>query len=122
MSKTKSIPIAKLGKHVITAKSSQIRRFEEYLEKAAAAVPKSILDEAKQATSIRPHYYGDPKQNCEHIASIASAILKRTVTPKEVCIIFIAAKISRQIHKHKRDNLVDLAGYAWAWSKLEGEQ
>jgi len=83
----------------------------------------NILEEANRATSKeRQLDYGHPSENMEHIARIASAILGKDITYKEVVAIMIATKLSRETHRHKRDNLVDLAGYAWVWAKCEGEE
>ena len=41
-----------------------------------------------------------------------SAILGQEVTPAQVGLCMIAVKVSRECHKPKRDNLVDIAGYA----------
>ena len=34
------------------------------------------------------------------------------VTPEQVALCMVAVKISREVHRPKRDNLVDIAGYA----------
>jgi len=34
------------------------------------------------------------------------------VTPEQVGLCMVAVKISRQVNKAKRDNLVDICGYA----------
>lgn len=83
----------------------------------------NILEEALPITQVeRQRDYGSPEANFAHIAGIASAILKREVTSREVVVIMLATKLSREMHKHKRDNLVDLAGYAWVLSRIEGDE
>jgi hypothetical protein len=82
----------------------------------------NILEEANVSTSTeRMKDYGHPSENMSHIAMIASAILGREISYEDVVVIMIATKLSRQMNRHKRDNLVDLAGYSWVWSKCEGE-
>ena len=72
----------------------------------------SILQEAERIVNgERQADYSDPVKNFEHIARIASAILNKEITPEECCIVMIAVKHAREQYKHKRDNLVDLAGY-----------
>lgn len=72
----------------------------------------SILQEAQRIVNgERQADYSDPVKNFEHIARIASAILKKEITPEECCIVMIAVKHAREQYKHKRDNLVDLVGY-----------
>ena len=72
----------------------------------------SILSEAERIVNgDRQADYSDPVKNFSHIASIASAIMGKSVTAEECCIVMIAVKLARENYKHKRDNLVDLAGY-----------
>lgn len=106
----KSIPILKAGKTIITADPDRLRKFTSLLHRAAAIA------------SVRAGDYGHPRSNFSHISSIASAILKKEITPRDICVIMIATKLSREIHKHKKDNLVDIVGYAQAWSLIEGEK
>ncbi len=83
----------------------------------------NILEEANEVTSgDRQKAYGPPQECVEHIAAIASAISKKKVTYKDVLVVLVSLKLAREMNKHKRDNLTDLAGYAWVWSKCEGEE
>jgi hypothetical protein len=45
-------------------------------------------------------------------AKFWSEILGLPVTPEQVALCMIAVKMSREVNAHKRDNLVDIAGYA----------
>lgn len=86
----------------------------ELVEREGAAEDKkeSILQEAQRIVNgARQADYSDPVKNFEHIARIASAILKKEITPEECCIVMIAVKHAREQYKHKRDNLVDVVGY-----------
>lgn len=81
-------------------------------EETAEDKKESILQEAQRIVNgERQADYSDPVKNFEHIARIASAILKKEITPEECCIVMIAVKHAREQYKHKRDNLVDLVGY-----------
>ena len=72
----------------------------------------SILSEAERIVNgDRQADYSDPVENFKHIASIASAISKEDLSPTTCAIVMIAVKLARENYKHKRDNLVDLAGY-----------
>lgn len=83
----------------------------------------NILKKAIEITQgNRNKDYGDPKENHEHIAKIASAILKRKITAKEVVFILMAVKLSREINKPKTDNYVDLAGYSWVLSQVTNKR
>ena len=56
--------------------------------------------------------YAHPSQDLARTAELWSAILGTTVDPRLVPLCMVAVKISRQCHRHKRDNLVDIAGWA----------
>jgi len=72
----------------------------------------SILQEANRIVNgERQTDYSDPVENFKQIASIASAILKKELSAKDCCVVLMAVKLARESYKHKRDNLVDLAGY-----------
>jgi hypothetical protein len=72
----------------------------------------SILSDAERIVNgERQADYSDPVANFKRIAEIASAIMAKDITAEECCIVMIAVKLARENYKHKRDNLVDLAGY-----------
>lgn len=74
---------------------------------------KSILDEAKEIRSgSRESDYGDAVSNFDRIAKMASYISGKKLSPFDCVSVQIAVKLSRQGYKKKRDNMVDLAGYA----------
>lgn len=80
----------------------------------------SILQEAQRIVNgDRQADYSDPVANFEHIARITSAILNKEVTAEECCIVMIAVKHAREQFKHKRDNLVDLAGYVEILNRIK---
>lgn len=82
-------------------------------ERLTKSETESILSEAEKIVNgERQADYSDPVANFKHIAEIASAIMGKDITAEECCIVMIAVKLARENHKHKRDNLVDLAGYA----------
>ena len=56
--------------------------------------------------------YGHPLDDFTRIAKMWSAILNVDVSAQQVGLCMCALKISRECNKPKRDNLVDLAGYA----------
>lgn len=73
----------------------------------------SITDEAHKAVfGDRNSDYGHPLDDFGRTARIWSAILGCHVEPEQVGLCMIAVKISRECNKPKRDNLVDIAGYA----------
>jgi hypothetical protein len=56
--------------------------------------------------------YGHPRADFERTAKIWEAITGRAFTAMEVALCMIGVKISRQVNSEKRDNIVDIAGYA----------
>lgn len=74
---------------------------------------KSILIEAESLVhGDRNESYGHPLDDFRRTAKMWSAILGIEVRPEQVGLCMIAVKLSRECHAHKRDNLVDIAGYA----------
>lgn len=75
---------------------------------------KNILLEAYEITGgDRQNDYGTPEQNWERIASIASALTEKRLTAEDCLKVLIATKLARTVTSpQKRDNYVDLAGYA----------
>lgn len=83
----------------------------------------TILEEAQSVVyGDRQSDYGSVTENFQRIATMWSAILNTPVTPEQVGLCMCAVKIARQCHKPKRDNLVDLAGYAATIEKMNNEQ
>ena len=79
----------------------------------------SILDEAKAIVEgSRQSDYGDPVESFERIAKTASMITGKDLSPKECCAVLMAVKLVRESFAHKRDNLVDLCGYAHIMNEI----
>ena len=73
----------------------------------------SILTEAHRLVhGDRGDDYGHPYHDFSRTAKIWSAILDKEVTPEQVALCMIGVKISRECNRPKRDNRVDMAGYA----------
>lgn len=78
----------------------------------------NIADEAKQLVlGDRNQSYGNPADDYAKTAKIWSGMLIHhlkpgvEITAKEAVLMMAALKLSREMHKHKRDNLVDAVGY-----------
>lgn len=76
-----------------------------------------ILDEARELIhGERNVAYGSPTENFERIAGIWNVQLgnKLTapITAQEVALLMIGVKLGRAVNQPKRDNFVDIAGYA----------
>lgn len=73
----------------------------------------SILSEAESLVSgDRQRDYAPPRENLGRIATLWSVLLDHEVTPEDVARCMIAVKLARDCATAKRDNAVDIAGYA----------
>lgn len=89
----------------------------------------SILDEAQRITEgVRRAEYGAPADDFARAAYMWTGILARKlrdgqpITAMDIPLCMIAIKLARQSHFHKRDNLVDIAGYARTAAMVAGEE
>ena len=74
---------------------------------------KNILIEADEVTGgNRQECYGSPEDNFQRIADYWSTYLGSEIKAVDVPRMMILLKVARQTHNSKRDNLVDIAGYA----------
>lgn len=73
----------------------------------------NILEQANKLTSEdRQQDYGHPYHDFSRTAKLWTALLGKPITARQVGLCMIALKLSRQVNKPKRDNLIDIAGYA----------
>lgn len=80
----------------------------------------TILDEAKRLVyGDRNKDYGDPSDDFENIAAKWSVTFGIPVTKDMVGLAMIDMKTCRHMHRRKRDNLVDIAGYAACLERCE---
>lgn len=76
-------------------------------------INKSILAEAEDIVNgSRQSDYGDANESFSRIATIASVMTGKDLSPEDCCAVMMAVKLVRESFNHKRDNLVDLCGYA----------
>ena len=72
----------------------------------------------------RQQDYGSPAKNFEDIAGLWNSYISATgrdkLEARDVAHMMILMKVSRNIHKPKRDNWVDMAGYAQCGGKVDG--
>jgi predicted membrane-bound mannosyltransferase len=83
----------------------------------------AILLEAHSLINAgRQDDYGSPTESFARIAALWSAYLGRTVTGKDVAVCMALLKFSREAYAHKRDNLLDAAGYIGLAADMEAGQ
>lgn len=101
--------------------ASTMRRVRNIVQEHPAEVtPRaSVLREAESLiTGDRNKAYGSPTQNFTNTAEIWTALLRHklkdgeTISPAEVASLMIGLKLARTVGEPKRDNWVDMAGYA----------
>lgn len=72
-----------------------------------------VLEEAGRLTrGDRQAQYGPPDQDFARVAAMWSALKGVPFESREVAMFMICIKLSRETHQRKRDNYVDIAGYA----------
>lgn len=79
--------------------------------------PASILTEAHALVhGQRQDAYGHPANDFSRTAALLNIVLagklKDELDASDVALMMICVKLSREVNKHGRDNLVDLCGYA----------
>ena len=91
--------------------------YEPPAKYASDDAPRSVCQEAHALQSgDRQNQYGSPDQDFRRTAEMANALfgdkLRKPLTNVDVSMFMILLKLSRQTHQTKRDNWVDIAGYA----------
>jgi hypothetical protein len=86
----------------------------------------NILKEAEDIIyGDREQTYGRPDKNLNAIAALWNAYLETTerefISSHDVCMMMILLKTARQGNAFKRDNLVDICGYAALSDRLEND-
>lgn len=83
-----------------------------------------ILQEARRIVyGDRSEAYGHPRENMQLIADLWNVYINANVkindtfenikiSAEDVAMLMILVKVARNVNKSKRDNLVDIAGYA----------
>ena len=80
----------------------------------------SILSEAEEIVNGSRHSdYGDANESFSRVATIASVMTGKELSPEDCCAVLMAVKLVRESFNHKRDNLVDLCGYAELLNRLK---
>lgn len=95
------------------------RSIEEISDTLNPDTKETILREAQRIVGgDRAKAYGHPKQDFDRTAKLWSAVLGKEVTATQVALCMIQVKVSRECNAVKRDNSVDIAGYAMTLSMV----
>lgn len=65
--------------------------------------------------------YGSPAESFARIAALWSAYLGHPVSRKDVAVCMVLLKLAREATSHKRDNLLDAAGYIGIAADMVGQ-
>lgn len=93
------------------------------------ASPEPILLEAQRITTAdRRAAYDAATANHTRIAGAWNWYLSSRpepgaqITPKDAAMMMLLLKVARETHSTRRDNLVDIAGYARIVAQIEGHE
>ena len=93
--------------------SPESRKFSGDPQPSPPLVTESVLREAERLTSTdRRSVYDDPTSDFARTAAMWSALFGRDFSASDVARAMICLKLSRSTASVKRDNAVDIAGYA----------
>ena len=83
----------------------------------------TICEEAQRLThGDRNNDYGHPLDNFQVTVDLINARFGTSFKPEEFPEIMILVKLGRQANASKRDNLVDIAGYANTYGMIGDER
>lgn len=102
---------------------------KDVLEDLGVKRTESILQEAERLTGgDRQGDYGSPKKAWGQVTEVWTALLRSkllpgtSITAAEGSLMMAALKICRELNKPKRDNRVDIAGYANVNEMIEADE
>ncbi|CAB4170193.1 hypothetical protein UFOVP1082_12 [uncultured Caudovirales phage] len=81
----------------------------------------NIFNIATKIVEEKSKMYGGQKEGFEKTAMLWTALLGVPISSKQVVMMFMANKMSRESFCHTQDNLIDIAGYAQVLENLEEE-
>lgn len=87
----------------------------------------NILQEADKVVNQRQQAYDKPEDNFQRIADLWNGYSKAKgwgieFKSQDIAALMIQVKVGREIWRHKKDNLIDMAGYAQCWENLEDHE
>ncbi len=97
------------------------KEWDDFKQARERLIPTMLPNIADKAVDLvlgpRNSDYGNPSEDYGKTAKVWSGLLLHKlkegveITPKEAVLMMAALKLSREMHAHKQDNLVDAIGY-----------
>lgn len=107
---------ATLACHRAVAASKQI------VANVGQPIHEDCLEEAgKIVRGNREDTYGPAERNLSRIAEMWSAYLSVPITARQVAVMMVLLKASRDAFKPKHDNMVDICGYAYLADMIDND-
>lgn len=123
-------PVPKLGGEVLTCVREPGHDLPH--EDGSAVWDWGKVEESTVATEAHGHVYGarqgdygHPREDFTRTAVLWTGLLQHKladgeyITPEDYARCMVAVKLSRDVHSPKRDNRIDMAGYAICLDRLE---
>ncbi len=74
--------------------------------------PEELMDKAQELVyGDRNDSYGHPHEDYTRTAKMWSALTGTEITAHTAALMMVALKLSREVHQHKDDNVIDAHGY-----------
>lgn len=103
----------------VIAQAMPVRIAWMNLSRKDSKVSSILLEADKIVNGERKTDYGCVHQTFEMVAQAFNLYRGKNLTKQDVAWIMMLLKLVRESHSHKRDNLVDLSGYAELLNQLE---
>lgn len=117
--------------HPDSPRAARLRQYADNIEaqQGKGDGPTSVATEAHHAVyGDRQADYGHPREDFTRAAVLWTALLQHKlgdgayIEPEDIGRCMIGVKLARDVHSPKRDNRVDIAGYAITLDRLETGQ
>ena len=116
----------KIGKrypHLVVPKTESIEsdHFDDFVTEGNHTVETVCQEADRLVSGEKREAYGPPEESLGRLAKMWEGVLGIPITSRQVTLCLVLLKVGRETHKHSRDNLVDICGYAKLLSLLEGD-
>lgn len=99
-----------------------VAAFKKIVDNVGQPIHENCLEEAgKIVRGSREDTYGPAERNLSRIAKMWSAYLSVPLTARQVAVMMVLLKASRDAFKPKHDNMVDICGYAYLADTIDND-